>query len=237
MPLGTRNWSRGWSRANRGTVVVPAEEESSLLTGLAAYWKLDEASSTRSDSVGSTHLADNGSSTSDTGIQGDCLETDGSQFLSVTNPAAIRIPASSSLTINVWVFGRPGAILAKGSESATQEYAIKADGTLGFWMGTGAVLNKHTGPAIPTGQWNMLTCIYDVDADEVRMHVNGGAATTAAQAAAVTAGTGNFNIGLIPGCCLSTGLTDECSIHTRALTTDEIAALYNAGAGVTHPFA
>ena len=206
-------------------------------SGLVGYWPFDEG-------VGS-YARDQSSYCADgtlynmtvddhvAGKFGNALDFDGSNdYVEVGDAAQLDITAA--ITISVWV--KPvsipswAAILTKGTNSGwdANNYTLGlASGRVDFrWNGKGTVL-VDIGDAMTAGNWYHVVAIAAPGTtNALSVYINGvlkkqgnrsGDPTPNAQALrfATDNGTDNYP-----------GLIDEVRIYNRALTTDEIAALY-----------
>jgi hypothetical protein len=211
---------------------------SSLLTGLVSYWKLDETSGTRFDSVGTNNLSDTGSVGSAIGKQGNAADFDGTNYLSTaldgTTLTAVSIAlwfkADDILTANLegvlsWArIGKP-TDFAPFIIIQTNSGAIRLYADNGYQVTSGALANNT---------WYHVVCTYD--GTDWKMYLDGGLVgtytggigTDITNANTVYVGSG-FD-GQFPGDI------DEVGIWDRALAGGEITTLYNGGSGITYPF-
>ena len=223
----------------------------SLLNGLVSYWKLNEASGTRSDSVGSNNLADNNTVTRATGKQSGAgnFTFSNSEYLNIASNSSLHIGASS-FTFCAWVYlaSKPtyAYILSKRNEETSEReyfldytsttdrfrFGVSANGT------TNTFVAADTFGAPSTGTWYFLIASYDADTDTLSLSVNNGTANTTAFSNTVFEGTGNFTIGggNNTPVIFWDGYIDEVGFWKRVLTTEEKARLYNSGNGITYPF-
>lgn len=227
----------------------PPAEPPDLLTGLVAYWKLDEASGNRADSVGANTLTDNNTVTSTTGKVGSAadFEVDNSESLSISDNAVLSM-GNIDFTLAGWVMldtkTAIRAVIAKYTtvgnqreymvryESATDRFVfrVSADG-----VNNTAVSADNLGSP-STDAWYFIVAWHDAAADTINIQVNNGAANSTAHATGVLDGTSVFYLGSREGTDFFDGLIDETGLWKRALTAAERAYLYNGGAGRTYPF-
>lgn len=231
---------------------------SSLNTSLVSYWKLDESSGTRYDSepTGTPQdLQDNGTVTG-AGALGPSSSS--SQFTAANNEYLSAVDSEDlktgdfSYSFNLWLYADTfpsggSTILAKGKWSGGQrEYVLWHTGTGNrfqfYLMNNGS----HTGAAIVTadnfGALNtatpyMLTVIYDAVGNQVSIAVNDGTPNTVSTSSTTPIGTTNlFTIGF-ESFASSTldwnGRIAAVGFWKKALTSNEVAELYNSGAGKT----
>ena len=221
-----------------------------LTDNLVGYWKLDEASGTRNDAVGSAHLTDTGTVGSATGKVGTAADVELGNYLTVADPAALSFPGDTDFTVAAWLQFESKAAdemfaVGKGDGDGAEygiewnpgsdrlQFAVYASD--GFGTGQSATASTLGSPALAT--WYYVVGWYDATAEEVRIQVNNGTV----DAASYTAGSYNsdaaFTIGSYPAFNLHwDGLIDEVGIWSRVLTTEERTTLYNGGAGLTYPF-
>lgn len=221
-----------------------------LTDGLVSYWRLEEASGVRVDQVGTNDLTDNASVGQAAGKIGQAaaFARASSQFLSRASNASLVM--SSDFTIASWVYltGVPAAgleysIVTKDS-GAVAEYLFECNySSAAFWRmviwagGVAKVRESSSAPVAAT--WTFVVGWYDSAAQTVNIQVNDGTVDSAATgAAALTTGTGTFEIGGRNGvpAAYHDGRVDETGLWNRVLTAGERTMLYNGGAGITYPF-
>lgn len=245
---------RGLSRAMRmiamgesggGSVPHP------LLTGLVAYWKLDEASTgagpiQRNDSVGTSHLSDPVNTASAAGIlsNGANFVAASTKYLQCNDNAALSM-GDIDCTFSAWVkfttvvnnkglFGKWGAaghceyvLWYLGDHFS---FTISTDGTNTQYC------NATTFGAASPGTWYHVITWYDTVANRSYIQINNGEIDTAIVASGPFNSDSPFQIGAFASAAHFNGLVDEVGIWKRVLTPTERAALYNGGAAITFPF-
>jgi hypothetical protein len=215
-------------------------------TDLVAYWKLDEASGTRNDSVGTSHLTDVNTVTSATGKIGNAASFDrtSAEALTVADNAALSM-GDLDFSISLWVnfptapggAYYPGII---GKWATTHEYILAYDGDTNnlYWSvssdGT-AETNLETGP-LSANTWYHVVAFHDSINNQIGLVINAGTPDTTAWSGGVFNGTSNLTLGDWIG-YYWLGLIDEVGIWKRLLTSTERTQLYNSGAGLAYPFA
>lgn len=235
------------------------ESGSTLNTGLAAYWKLDEASGTRNDSSGNGHnLDDNatvGSAAGKIGNAGSFVNTN-VEYLSLSTTA---LQAQSRITIAAWVNLTSKLGLSSGVVTKNDLYASnQREWELNFWItpnrfqfsvtsnGQGGTLATVNADAL--GSPNLSTWYFLIawnDGTNINIQTGAGASlssiTSTAFSSAIYQGTSHVNVGRHTGGGSSTcmnGLIDEVGIWNKELTSDERSELFAAGSGKTCcPFA
>ncbi|MBI2542782.1 MAG: tail fiber domain-containing protein [Candidatus Aenigmarchaeota archaeon] len=222
-----------------------------LLTSIQAFWKLDEASGDRADSVGSNTLTDTNTVTQGAGKIGNAgdFENDNNEYLQISDNAALSV-ANADFTISAWVNIESltdGQIAGKADLDAvsTAEYHLGLTAsTFRFFVGDGVssvTQNANTFGVPPTGTWIFVVAWHDATADTVYIQVNNGAIDSSAYTAGSNDGTNQFRIGADSsgGTRNFDGLIDAVGFWKKVLTADERTALYNgggSGAGMEHPF-
>ncbi len=223
-----------------------------LTTNLISYWKLDEASGNRVDSVTATgnDLTDNNTVTNNTGIISNCanFDTANSEYLSHTSNTSLQA-GNIDFTFSLWFRVESGTpsntqLLAKDTDSpaSSRDYTIDIQGsTLRFYInGGGTGLGVDSSQAISTGQWYFVVAWHDASADTVNIQVNNGTVDSASTSGtAPQTSSAQFRLGArqysgFEGYML--GKIDEVGFWKRTLTSGERTSLYNSGAGLSYPF-
>lgn len=215
-------------------------------TGLVAWWALDEASGDRADShSGGYTLTDNntvGAGTAHVGANAASFAAASSEYLSTANGSVLAAVAGSSWTITGWanpVTVTGGAPLGTWDGGfAGLALRLNTGGTansiVAQWINdAGGSVLAEAAVAQAAGTWAFFAVTYDAVANRLYMRTNG---TTSA--GTVTSGTysaqAEFRLGDWgePGPhSYYNGRLDEVAVWSRALSTDELDWLYNAGAG------
>lgn len=214
-----------------------------LADNLVAYWELEEASGTRVDSHASYDLTDSGSPTNATGIQGNGvdLELSSSQYLYVADPFHI----SDNLSISSWI----------KAESFTNsdnrwickwynqnEYILRLNaGKVNVLMScSGGTVQVTGASSLYTSTWYHIVVTYN-STDGLKVYVNNGSPLTASANGTINNSVEPFTIGVArsDGGAISTGtlfdgIVDEVGVWDRTLTADDVAELYNSGAGMSY---
>jgi hypothetical protein len=230
---------------------------SSLLTDLVSYWKLDETSGPRIDSVSSNNLTDNNSVGFATGKVGNAASfvRANQEYLSSAS-SAFDIAANEDFALSFWYRGTgtpsPNVneiILGKGAasdangcwylnvEQSPQRFQLVFNDTTGTFIQSTGSTNYND------GSWHHIVINFDRSGDavviadgntgtpEVTLDISsrsGAVQSTADFFLARFANNLNFNF---------SGELDELGFWKgRILTNTEIAQLYNGSAGITYPF-
>ncbi len=209
---------------------------SSLLTGLVAYWKLDETSGTRFDSAGTNHLADNGSVGYGIGKQGNAAEFDGSNSLD----AGTLLQPSGNFTFSCWLNPdtlNGNAVAANWTDSSNRAWAIDTfNGPLRFYVyGPSDSVVLDTGITPSTTAWSLVIVWLDTTANKVYCQINNNATLYEANFSGLLYQAGEFTVGRRANLFYD-GLIDEVGLWNRVLTPIERTQLYNGSAGLTYPF-
>lgn len=209
---------------------------STLNTGLIAYWKMDEASGTREDSVGSNDLLDStstGSAAGKLGNGGD-FEAGTPNWLSAADSPELSI-GDQDFTIALWV--KPESLTTFNVLFSKNglDLAIfnNASGVVTFSVGGGGP-SPSTGGELVVGSWSLIIAWYDAAGDLKNVSVNNAFAVADSGVSPTDNGlplvVGAFDTsGTFP----ADGMIDEVGIWDRVLTSDERTELYNSGVGKT----
>jgi hypothetical protein len=233
---------------------------SSLLTGLIAYYKLDESSGNASDSSGSGFTLTNNNTVTYTTAKinngADFGTSNTSRFLDYTG-GNMGVDGGS-ISFNMWV--KVGVQPTTSGDAQFQHFIVQGSnntrtmnliryfndaGTykIQFERGKNNVGGEgyvHT-QTLTLDTWFMLT--YTYDGTTVRAYVNNSLVGSGSASGSGT-GTNTFIQGLrlgrhaliSGGAYLTQGQIDEVGVWSKALTTDEITSLYNSGNGAPYPF-
>lgn len=202
-------------------------------------YKLDEASGTRADSVGSTNLSVNGTggvgSTSGVIGNGAAFVGANSQYLSAADAAPVRI---GTYSFELCLF-----VNSSGSLASAIEIVSKRNGYIMQINSAGAILTVWCGGvtriaiksvALSTNTTYFLSGAFDTGAASVSMDVNdsGTRASTSTVTATVDDGTNPLAFGARPASNFLTGMMDIIFFGIgRTLVPAERTALRNGGAG------
>lgn len=229
------------STAATSAAVTP----SSILTGLLSYWKLDEASGTRVDSVTTSgnDLTDNNTVTQAVGKIANAAQftAANTEYLSRVSNAGLQVGASSAewwgwfyLDTATGPFPAWYHLVAKGGN----EYRIQITDTnmrMQAYFGGTPITASRALPSITT--WHFFDAYFDAPNQLIGIALDGGAFTTQATGSGTMDTTATqFNLGALNGGNPLNGRLDEVGFTKRLLTTAERTALYNSGNGVTYPF-
>lgn len=224
---------------------------SSLLTSIAAYWALEEASGTRVDATG------RGNDLSPVNTPGNAAGKVGNGYAGVfANSTYLSLADSADLsmgdidfTIACWVkFSEPVAttsgFITKWNDSANNrewflgkfssrfQFGISSNGTLETFR------QATTFGAPLQNTWYFIVAWHDSVANTINIQVNDGVVDSTAYALGGRDGTAAFRLGAYRDTAFNflTGTIDEPGVWKRVLTVAERTALYNSGNGRTYPF-
>ncbi len=225
-----------------------------LTDSLAAYWALNEASGSRSDSVGSETLSDNNSTGSTTGIISTAASfvTANSTFLDRASDATLQT-GDIDFTVQAWVKLTDKATVYSFVSKRDQNASGKGEYLL--WYNSFVdrfqfiVYNNDEADQLsvdadnlgsPTaGIWYLVHGWHDSVNNLIGIAVNAGTADTSSYAAGVAASASAFSIGAKETSfnhdCMN-GAIDEVGFWKRILTSGDRTQLYNGGAGLAYPF-
>lgn len=226
---------------NKHTWITPAKYNPGT-TGLEAWWSLNETSGNRNDSHGANHLTPGGSLAYAAGKVGNAadLEAGTSDYLTIADNAALS-GGDTNFTIGVWIKPEslPTCRIWNKWVGGVQEYTLYISGTslVAALSADGTTVNAN--PTIATGLssgvWYFVVFYHDASNNLIGWSVNGAAYTTNAYAAGVADTAAAFELGRRADFGqYYDGLMDEAFFYRLVLTQDNVAWLYNAGAGRTY---
>lgn len=230
-------------------IAVVCGSATTLLTGLVAYWKMDEASGTIYDSTSNNH-----DSTACTAVYGATGKIgDALQFISANNDY-VTIPSHSDfnltdkISISCWF--NPSSlsvtqhILVREFDGATilpymfGIYAGDDSVQFGYYNSGYTFIRSTRTTPFSIGTLYHIVITVDCTEDEVCFYINsvGETPVTGLPASLPTANTditiGGYNIAAQYSNCI----LDEIGIWNKVLTQAEVDTLYASGSGLTYPF-
>ena len=210
---------------------------------LVSLWKLEEASGTRYDSVGSNDLADNNtvgqSADQKEGTYSADFEAGNSEYLSIADNASLSITGSISIVCWVKAETLPGNmdLVNKYNSSGNQRsyYAWIRDDSSTFYPRLNVSSNgtAYTGAqgdtGLSTATWYHLAFVYD--GTDLRVYLDGVLdMTPVAYSSGIYDGTAALNLGRYPdGSEYYDGLLDEVAIFNDALSAGEVLGIFQSG--------
>ncbi|MCK5021433.1 MAG: LamG domain-containing protein [Candidatus Peribacteraceae bacterium] len=225
--------------------------ETTLLTDLSAFWRLNEPSGARYDAHGTNNLTDGSSVPSGAGMfgLGGDFETGSTDYIYVAHNASLS-PGGDDFSLGGWI--KPendGAttktFCIKGKGGVSQKRYIISMGddakiSFGIDDDGGALKDVVGDTVLVAGTWYHVIGVRD--GNNLRVYVDG------AEDGAATDITGYGDIdqadNFYLGCSRNVaglqnyfdGIIDEFGFWKRALSADEVRELYAGGTGVTYPF-
>jgi hypothetical protein len=219
----------------------------SLLTGVIAFWKLEEASGTRVDEVGSNDLTDNNTVTQTTGKIGNAAQftAANSETLSIADNADLSFANTDDFTFSCWVYldstGGSQQLITKRTSNLTGtnlEYMLRTDAgvpTFYYGYGAGSFDSVASSTTLSTSTWYFILFWHDQTANTINVSVDNGSPNTATKLGTIADQGNTFYLGGTTSEFLN-GRLDAVGLWGRLLTSGEKAALYNSGNGLEHPF-
>lgn len=226
-----------------------------LNSGLLNYWKMDEASGTRSDSVGTDHLSEQGGTTnSGTGlVYGNAadFEADNQFWMQAGDTTGLSI-ANTDATFAYWVnyetlvatmqdMGKGTAagfewLIGFSTENFRLLFRVTTDGSTETKIEDGGGFGG--GNSLSTGTWYLVIVWHDATNDQIGIasSVNSMTAyTTSFSSSGVWDSNGDYQVGRPSGFFPSytDGRIGPVMHWNRVLTSQERTDLYNSGAGRT----
>ncbi len=210
----------------------------SVITSLVSYWSLEEASGTRNDSHGTSHLTDNNTVGSATGLVGTAadFEQDNSEYLSIADNVGLST-GDIDFSFAGWVYletnvGFP-VLFSKGPAGVNREYVFYLAFGVPQWEATGTIA---WGSSLSNGAWYHVvvwhTATTGSPANQLGIVINNGTPVTGSTTGSGLDGSDDFQLGAANSQSLYwDGLVDEFGFWKKVLTPTEITWLYNSGAG------
>jgi hypothetical protein len=232
---------------------------SSLLTDLVSYWRLDETSGTRFDSVSTNNLSNNNTVGFAIGKIGNAASfvRANNEYLS-SSSSAFDIAANEDFALSFWyrgtgtpspntneiilgkgkgILGDPNGGWALNLQQSPQRFQVGFNDASGSLV-TGTGLTNYN-----DGAWHHIAINFDRSGDAVLI-VDGNTGTPdvtldiSSHTGAVAAVFDFFLARFATSVGINfSGELDELGFWKgRILTNTEITQLYNSGAGLTYPF-
>jgi hypothetical protein len=207
-------------------------------TGLVSWWPGD--GNANDISGGNNGILSNGT-TFATGEVGQAFSFDGVDD-QVVVPHNANQNTGSQITIDAWVkptsSGHPRPILQKRSSANVGGYTFETTNSpfdpvnglqFGIWIGGTLRLLQTPANVLTNSTWQHVAATYD--GTVMKIYVNGVEQASLAQTGAIDAVTDPIVIGrnvVVPADAWD-GLIDEIELLNRALSSNEVAAIFNAG--------
>jgi hypothetical protein len=154
----------------------------------------------------------------------------------------------TAMSVEAWInpsaIGGDRAIVSKwdavpGVDQRSYGMSLRPDGSPVFGVSPDglSIATEVPGTApVPANQWTHLAAVYD--GTSLRLYVNGVSNNSVAYSGGIYAGIDDLGIGGVVGgtpaggsIATFAGLIDEPTVYNRALSSNEVLAVYNAGAG------
>ncbi len=228
-------------------MALPATASLPQSGSIVARWKLDEASGTRNDSVGTSHLTDNNtvaSAAAQFGVNGADFELSNSEYLNVADNATLSIVGNQTHAFWLNVESQPGTdvqyyvegkytpsqrtfIFTYEDESGTKKMRLYLSQNVG-----GGDISRTVTQTLTNGVWYHIAWVFST-AGEVKFYVNGVqvGSTQTGYDADVTDGTADYTLGIAaPGTYTNfyDGMMQDAMIWNVSLSGAEVLSLYNA---------
>lgn len=220
----------------------------SLHNNLVAYWKMNESSGNRNDSIGGSTLTSINAPLSTAGKKGNAARffSASSRYFISTDNAALST-GDISFTLAGWMYlasrTASQAVLAKYQTATVREYWLGFDATLNriVWniynaAGTrvgNVTANNFGGPNSAT--WYFVIVEHNAANDTLSISINNGTPNSAAMTGVPADTAADFRIGYDnSGANYMDGNVDEWGMWKRLLTAQEKADLYNGSSANTY---
>jgi len=224
-----------------------------LTDNIVSYWKLDEASGNAADSVGANTLTNSNATYAAGKINNGAVFNGTTAILS---SSAFAVP-TTALTFSAWInadtlpsSGVLAAVISKYTTAAqtggvyillyndggTQKIHFTA-----YNSSTGLDATASKTQTLSTSTWYYLVGTYTT-AGGTKLYINGTEVATNTDTGDLFNPSGRV---LTVGCQnydgsnnvrFFDGMIDEVGVWSRALSSTEVTALYNGGAGLQYPF-
>lgn len=239
----------GGTFEEKQSICISCIKLNNLITSSVAYWKLDESGGTRSDSVGSSHLTDQNTVTSNPGKRNDAAQftAANSEYLSLADNDAASM-GDIDFTIAAWTYldtagGNLRTLIQKGDGGDEEQWGTRVEyrimynggGEFAFTVGDGSGVQGHATTVnsniggVSTGTWYFIVAWHNTTANTINIQVNNGAVSSAAHPYGSHNGAYALAIGRnsAPTPRFWDGRIDEVGIWKRVLSAQERADLYS----------
>ena len=217
-----------------------------LETNLIRAYNFEESSGAIIDATGTDNATNTGATYGVTGKIGKCLDFETTEKDFVASNSNTGINGSESWSMNAWIKAESvfnfSSIMSLGTQGSVNKVigiSIRS-GTnrlfINTWGGVGST-DIDAGTTL-IGNWVMITMTYD--GTNLKVYVNGNSTPVYSGTGTLTLTDNKFRIGEVGGYTAGQyfdGLIDMPYLwDTRAISTTEIAELYNSGNGLAYPF-
>ncbi|HTV40773.1 MAG TPA: immunoglobulin domain-containing protein, partial [Candidatus Sulfotelmatobacter sp.] len=231
--------------SNAVLTVLPCDPPPS---GIAAWWP---AEGNADDIIGANNGTPNGNLTYANGEVSQAFVFDGyTSYITVPASPSLNIGTGGGLTIECWINPSvTNAISPGGAGGPLIEWDSDDTDGCEFWADADNSLyvnikdtsgNPHTfqtaGGVINSNTWQHVALTYDESSGQMNMYVNGNVVGSANFGDFAPQTTYPVNLGRRTGEVIGdgdtyAGMMDELSLYNRALSSNEIADIYDAGSG------
>ena len=210
--------------------------------GVEAPYSTSVSIKSTSDTIGTNHGTAVGGLTYSTGKVGNAFSFNGSSYINLNNDG---FKPTGSFTFTTWAY------YSNSSTTQTIATLVSSNGYLGFRVfitgnnvtfrtfPSGTTINElsTTNTPLSINTWNLITCVLDISSG-MKIYVNGNLCASNSINTAISWGSTTINrIGVNwDGGTYYTGLLDSINMYSKALTADEVRALYNSGNGLEAPY-
>ena len=221
------------AKYEKEAMVVKLKKNTNIVTdGLVAYFPLNgnanDESGTGNDGTecGGIDYVD--------GKIGKCVKFDGAASEYIMCPNSPSLSISKSITLSAWICPSYNSslttVITKGY--TYDDYALWFDASslaLEFNYAKSYQYLAFANYALNINQWYLLTTSYDYEAGKISYYVNGDLIFEGTYNHLIDTSNEALYLGSdYPGACeYFTGLMDEVRIYNRALSQEEVTALYN----------
>lgn len=218
-----------------------------LLPNLTSYWRMEEASGSRADAVGTNTLTDNNTVTQQAGKIGfaGSYTAANSESLSRASNATLTT-GGVDFSLAYWVnpvdlAGNYMQICKLDSGNNGEWDLLQLIGgaiRVRLWVAAAAQANFNSGTSLTAAIYNLVVFTFVNSTRVASISVNNSVFTTAVATAAPVDTAVPFTIGILSGdgAAFSGGIDEVGWWKGRALSIADVGLLWNAGAGNGFPF-
>lgn len=221
--------------------------ESSLYSSLISFWKLNELSGNRADSIGNNTLVDNNTVGNSTGlVYANCadLVPANNEFLDVASNAGL-VTGDVTFWCGLWVkrnSNTTGHVIGKGWNTPnTREWVLYHESVtqkVAFYVGYGGVAQSTQNIAqsgtLANSTWYFLLFWHDSVGNTINIQVNNGTVASVAHSNGLNTSTSDFVIGSDWGGTIWNGQVGPVMFGKNYVpTVADRTFLYNSGVGMT----
>lgn len=215
---------------------------------LVSYWEMEETTGSRVDSAGNNDLSENNSVTYNTGIIGNGAEFTraNSEYLSIADASqtGLDLGVSTSFTISMWVKSSTWAysygLISKYGNASTMSWKVYFSGNTLYHHnsdnGTN-LLYPYYAWSPSTNVWYHMCEVYDLSVPSNTTYINGTSIGSGTTYSSFYDNANPFLIGVYYNGTYNdyfTGIIDEVSIWSTALSENDCDYLWNSGTGVSY---